>query len=235
MRISTVEIKTAEAAMPAHLAEPEGKGPFPGVVVIMEAFGLSPHICDIANRLAGEGYVALAPDFYYRDLPDNKADYDQLERAIGLMQKVDDEKFVDDMRATLSFLRSRENVGEQKLGVTGFCMGGRLSFLTACALPDEIAASAPFYGGGIVNHLPQADRVRCPLTLFFGEKDAYIPLEQVTQIDTKLKELGKDYRLKTYPGAEHGFFCSERESYQEVAARDAWKTLLSFFSTNLRG
>ena len=98
MRISTVEIKTAEAAMPAHLAEPEGKGPFPGVVVIMEAFGLLPHICDVANRLAGEGYVALAPDFYYRDLPDNKADYDQLERAIGLMQKVDDEKFVDDMR-----------------------------------------------------------------------------------------------------------------------------------------
>ncbi len=235
MQTSTVEIKTAEATMPAHLAEPEGKGPFPGVVVIMEAFGLLPQICDVANRLAGEGYVALAPDFYYRDLPDNKAGYDQLERAISLMQRVDDEKFLDDMRATLSFLRSRENMQGQKLGVTGFCMGGRLSFLTACALPEEIAASAPFYGGGIVNHLAQADRIRCPLFLFFGEADPYIPMEQVTQIDTKLKELGKDYQLKTYPDADHGFFCSERASYQDVAARDAWKTLLGFFAGNLRG
>ncbi len=235
MRTSTVEIKTAEAAMPAHLAEPEGQGPFPGVVVIMEAFGLLPHICDVANRLADEGYVALAPDFYYRDLPDNKAGYDQLERAITLMQRVDDEKFLDDMRATLSFLRARENVESRKLGVTGFCMGGRLSFLTACALPDEIAACAPFYGGGIVNHLPQADRMRCPITLFFGEEDPYIPMDQVIQIDARLKELGKSYQLKTYPGANHGFFCSERTAYQAAAARDAWTTLLSFFSRNLQG
>ncbi len=235
MRTSTIEIKLAEAAMPAHLAEPEGKGPFPGVIVIMEAYGLVPQICDVANRLAAEGYVALAPDFYYRQLPDNKAGYDQLERAIALMQQVDDEKFVDDMRATLNFLRSRENVNGQKIGVTGFCMGGRLSFLSACALPDEIAASAPFYGGGIVNHLPQADRIHCPLCLFFGEADPYIPMDQVRQIDAKLEQLGKTYQLKSYPGADHGFFCSERASYQDAAARDAWKTLLSFLSAHLRG
>jgi len=235
MRTSTIQIKTAEATMPAHLAEPEGPGPFPAVVVIMEAFGLVPQICDVANRLAGEGYVALAPDFYYRQLPDNKAGYDKLERAIALMQQVDDGKFVDDMRATLGYLKSRENVDGQKLGVTGFCMGGRLSFLTACALPDEIAASAPFYGGGIVNHLDQADRIHCPMSLFFGEQDPYIPMDQVRQIGAKLEQLGKSYQLKSYPGADHGFFCSERASYQEAAASDAWKTLLGFFAENLRG
>ncbi len=221
--------------MPAVLIEPEGDGPFPAVVVIMEAFGLLPHIEEVAERLAGSGYLALAPDFYYRELPDNRVSYDQLDRAIALMQKVDDGKFTEDMRATLAFLRDRPDVNPEKLAVTGFCMGGRLSFLTACALPNEIAAAAPFYGGGITGLLPVADRIQAPLLLFFGEQDSFIPMAEVREIDERLRVLGIDYRLRAYPGADHGFFCDERASYHAEAAADAWKQLENFFAEKLGG
>jgi carboxymethylenebutenolidase len=234
MRTSTVEIRTPEGAMPAHLAEPEGRGPFPAVVVIMEAFGLVPHIRSVAERLAGEGYVALAPDFYWRMLPDNAVGYDRLDRAIALMQKVNDAKFTEDMRAALDWLAAREDVDGTRIGVTGLCMGGRLSFLTACALPDRIAAAAPFYGGGIANHLAQADRIQAPLYLFFGEKDAFIPLDQVQRIEARLAELGKTFHCKVYPGADHGFFCEERTSYHAEAAADAWRELTRFFARHLK-
>jgi carboxymethylenebutenolidase len=230
----TVQIQAADGTMSAHLALPSGGGPRPAVVVIMEAFGLVKHIREVADRLAGEGYVAIAPDFYYRDAPHNSFGYDELPKALGLMQKVNDERFVEDMRATVRQLRSLPEVGTSKLGVTGFCMGGRLTFLSACALPAEIAAAAPFYGGGIVGHLGQAGAIRCPLELFFGGKDPFIPMTQVEQIDAKLKELGKRYTLKTYPNANHGFFCNDRESYDAGAASDAWKELRSFFAANLR-
>jgi carboxymethylenebutenolidase len=234
VRTRRVEIAAEAGAMPGHLAEPEGSGPFPAVVVIMEAFGLLPHIEQVAERLAGEGYVALAPDFYYRELPDNKVAYDRLEGAIALMQKVDDAKFALDMAAALDFLASRDDVDAARIGVTGFCMGGRLSFLTACVLPDRVAAAAPFYGGGIAGHLEQADAITCPLLLFFGEKDAFIPLDQVEQIDARLGELDKSYEVKVYPGAEHGFFCHERESHHPEAAADAWSRLQAFFAAHLQ-
>ena len=231
---SDLQIATAGGAMPAYLARPDGEGPFPCVVVIMEAFGLVPHIREVAERLASEGYVAIAPDFYYRQLPDNKVSYDELPKAIALMQKLDDAEFVKDMEATLDSLAARGDVDAAKIGVTGFCMGGRLAFLSAAALPDRIAAAVPFYGGGIAGHLARADAIRAPLYLFFGEKDAFIPLDQVQQVDDELRRLGKRYELKTYAGAEHGFFCNERASYHAEAAADAWERLLGFFEANLR-
>jgi carboxymethylenebutenolidase len=122
------------------------------------------------------------------------------------------------------------------LGVTGFCMGGALTFAAACAFPDRIGAAAPFYGGGIVNLLERADRIACPLYLFFGERDDFIPLDQVRQIEAKLRELGKDFRLEIYAGADHGFFNEERPSvYHPEAAGHAWNELKRFFEAHLKG
>ena len=234
IRTSIIEIAMPDGSMPAHLAEPEGEGSHPAVVVLMEAFGLVPHIESVCDRLAAEGYVTVAPDIYYRELPDNKVRYDQLNDAIALMQKLDDGRFVADMRATLDDLAARANVNGERLGVTGFCMGGRLAFLSACAFPDRISAAAPFYGGGITGHLDQAESIQAPLYLFFGDEDAFIPREQVDQIAARLRELGTDYKLKSYPGAAHGFFCDQRESHEPKAAEDAWSELRSFFAEHLR-
>jgi carboxymethylenebutenolidase len=234
IQTKTVQIQAADGAMSAHLAMPSGSGPRPAVVVIMEAFGLVKHIREVTNRIAEEGYVAIAPDFYYRDAPHNSFGYDELNKALGLMQKINDARFAEDMRATLSYLRGLPEVGASKLGVTGFCMGGRLSFLTACVLPNEVAAVAPFYGGGIVGLLGQAAAIRAPLYLFFGGNDPYIPLKQVDEIKAKLAELGKSHTVKTYPNANHGFFCNDRGSYDASSASDAWQELRSFLAANLR-
>jgi carboxymethylenebutenolidase len=233
MESQRVEIPTPDGRMPARLVEPEGAGPFPAVVVLMEAFGLVPHVEAVAERLAGEGYVALAPDLYYRAGPDSRVGYDQLADAIALMQKLDDARFVEDMRASLDFLAARATVREDRIGVTGFCMGGRLAFLSACALPGRVTAAAPFYGGGIVGHLDRASDIRCPLLLFFGGRDAFIPMEQVRAIEARLSELGKEHALELYPAAEHGFFCDERASHHPEAAADAWRKLTAFFRRHL--
>ena len=226
-------VTTRDGAMPVYVAEPTTPGRRPAVIVIMEAFGLNAHIEDVTRRIAAEGYVALAPDIYWRSLPENKVGYDELPKAIGLMQKVNDGKVVQDLGGALDWLAKRPNVDGAKIGVTGFCMGGRLSFLLAAELPDRIAAAAPFYGGGIAGLLSKAEKIRAPLYLFFGEKDAFIPKDQVKAIDTKLSELGKPYTLKIYTGADHGFFCNDRVSYNATAAADAWKELLGFFRKHL--
>ena len=231
IKTQSIEIQTPGGRMPAHLAEPEGAGPFPAVVVIMEAFGLLPNIERIAERIAAEGYVAVAPDFYFRVLPDkNKFGYDDLPGAIAVMSALDDADFVGDMRATVAMLKGRANASG-KVGVTGFCMGGRLSFLSACE--GLVDCAAPFYGGGITGHLPQAANIAAPLHLFFGEKDGFIPVEQVHEIEAKLSELGKTFELDLYAGADHGFFCDERESYNEAAASDSWEKLKKFLSASL--
>lgn len=233
IRTSHEQVTTPDGAMPVYIAEPTAAGRRPAVIVIMEAFGLNAHIEDVTRRVAAEGYVALAPDIYWRSLPDNKVGYDELPKAIGLMQKVNDAKVVQDAACALDALAKRPNVNAAKIGVTGFCMGGRLAFLLAAELPDRIAAAAPFYGGGIAALLPKAERIRAPLYLFFGEKDAFIPLDQVKAIDAKLKELGKPYTLKTYTGAVHGFCCNERPEYNPTAAADAWQELFGFFRKHL--
>ena len=229
-----VEIKTPDGTMPAHWMRPDGAGPFPGVIVLMEAFGLVKHIEEVAERLAGEGYAVLAPDLYYRKLPDNKVGYDELPKAIELLQSIRDDAFVADMKAALAFMKDSGQVNADGIGMTGFCMGGRLTFLSACALPGEIKAAAPFYGGGIANHLGQASAIKAPMLLFFADQDGFIPLDQVQAVDAKLKELGKDYRIKRYADADHGFFCNHRASYNEAAAQDAWNELKGFFARHLK-
>lgn len=231
---TVVNIKTPDGSMPAHWLVPDGSGPFPAVMVYMEAFGLVSHIEDVAARLAAEGYAVLAPDLYYRSLPDNKVGYNELPKAIKLMQALQDDRFVEDIKAALAFMKASGKVVADAIGVTGFCMGGRLAFLTACALPDQIAAAAPFYGGGIHNHLGQADAIKAPLLLFFADRDGFIPLDQVQAIDAKLAALGKDYRIKRYADADHGFFCSDRASYHEPSAKDAWVELKAFFAKHLK-
>ena len=232
IRTSQAKVATPDGSMPVYIAEPTAAGRHPAVIVVMEAFGLNHNIEEITRRIAGEGYVALAPDVYYR-WPDNKAGYDELPKAIGLMQKLDDAKIVADVRAALDFLGKKPNVNAAKVGITGFCMGGRISFLVAAELADRIAASAPFYGGGIAGLLGKADKIKAPLHLFFGEKDAFIPQDQVKAIDAKLRELKKSYKLDNYTGADHGFFCNERASYNEKAASDAWTKLKAFFRESL--
>ena len=229
---STVQITTPDGPMSGFLARPSGEDKYPTVLVIMEAFGLNDHIKDVAGRLAGEGYVALAPDMYHRQ-PNAVVGYDELPEAIRLMTTTRDDAIVSDLSAALAYLKAQPFVRADRIGITGFCMGGRISFLAASALPD-LKAAAPFYGGGIGGLLDRAADIKCPILLFFGDQDPFIPNEEVEKIASTLRDLKKDAEVKVYAGAPHGFFCNERDSYRPDAAADAWERLKTFFARHLK-
>ncbi|WP_026732469.1 dienelactone hydrolase family protein [Fischerella sp. PCC 9605] len=230
-----VMIPTPDGQMPAFLCTPAEDAQKPAIILLMEAFGLTPHIRDVAARIAKEGYVVLAPDLYYRELPNNKFGYDEVEQAMAMMYRLDLKSVEEDIRAALAYVKSRSDVSPSKVGVTGFCLGGGLTFLTACKLSDEIAAAAPFYGMVYDEWIDAVDNITVPVYLFFGGVDPFIPLERVRQIESRFKELGKEYTLKVYSDADHGFFCHERSSYNRLAAEDSWRELTRFFHKHLQG
>jgi carboxymethylenebutenolidase len=228
---SMVHLTAADGDMPAFLARPSSPGKYPAIVVVMEAFGLNGHIKDVAGRLAATGAVALAPDMYYRQ-PNSVVGYDQLPDAIRLMTSLRDEAIAADMGGVTAYLQSRDFVRPDRIGITGFCMGGRITFLTACK-NSEVKAAAPFYGGGIGGLLDQAPKITCPMLLFFGGEDPFIPNDEVENIKQTLARLKKSAEVIAYPGAPHGFFCNERDSYRPEAAKDSWERLTKFFRAHL--
>jgi carboxymethylenebutenolidase len=236
---TTIRLRTGEGEMKCHQAQPRGQGKFPAVIVIMEAFGLNDHIKDVTERVAAEGYVALAPDLYYRESP-NVVGYDQLQEAIGLMQRLDTEKVAVDLQRVITHLKTQTFVNGNRIGITGFCMGGTIAFMAACRFPTDIKAAVPFYGGSIADDSPTAplnaaSNLQAPVLCFFGEHDPYIPLSQVRKIEETLRALGKTHEVKVYAGADHGFFCDERASYHPEAAQDAWEHTKTWFAKYLQG
>jgi carboxymethylenebutenolidase len=237
-----IEVKGEAGAMPGYLARPQSDGKHPAIVVVQEAFGLNQHIRDVAARIAREGYVTLAPDLYYRE-KGAVVGYNNLQEAIRLMMGLYDDMIVADMTAAIDHLKAQSFVRVDRIGVTGFCMGGRITFLTACRNSD-VKAALPFYGGGIGSAQPSektpkapleyADRLTAPMLLFFGESDPFIPLDEVEKIKQRLAELKKNAETVVYPGAPHGFFCNERDSYRADAAKDAWERLVKFFAKHLQ-
>lgn len=237
-----VQVEAEAGAMPAFMARPSGDGKHPGVVVVQEAFGLNAHIKDVAARVAREGYVTLAPDLYYRE-KNAVVGYDNLQEAIRLMMQLWDDKIVKDMAGAIAHLQQQPFVRADRIGVTGFCMGGRITFLTACVNP-AVKAAVPFYGGGIAAVMQPSERtpkapleyaeaLSAPMLLFFGADDSFIPPDQVERIKARLAALKKDAETIVYPGAPHGFFCNERDSYRPDAAKDAWERLRKFFAQHL--
>jgi len=226
-----VIISTQDGAMPAFVASPGGRERRAAVIVVQEAFGLNEHIKDVAARLAGEGYVALAPDMYYRGGAGRTAGYGDLKTAIDMMSALSDDGIVADVDAAARWLQAQPTVRGDQLGITGFCMGGRISYLAACALPTTFRAAVPFYGGGIP--IERTETLACPVLAFFGEEDSFIPMEQVRALEDAARRHGKPVEVVVYPGAPHGFFCNERESYRAGAAADAWERLVTFLAQHL--
>jgi carboxymethylenebutenolidase len=239
-----IDIEAADGAMSAQLAEPADASrsrQYPGIVVVMEAFGLNQHIKDVARRIAAEGYVTLAPDVYYRER-NSVVGYQQLPEAIRLMSGLWDDKVVADMSAAIAALGARPAVRAGGVGMTGFCMGGRITFLTACR-NAAIKAAVPFYGGGIASGqasaqtpsvpIDLASQLRCPVLAFFGADDPFIPPADIERVRSTLAACGPQHEVVVYDGAPHGFFCDERDSYRPDAAKDAWKRTLAFFAKHL--
>jgi len=241
VEITTERIKTADG-VEGYIARPKGQKA-PALVVHFEIFGVNGHIQDVCNRIAQEGYVALAPDYYWR-LEQRTAPYSDMKAAFALAANLKDEEILSDVGSCLRYLQKQDFVEADATGTLGFCMGGRLAFLTAAAYPKEIAAAVCFYGGGLAGEnrrggqtrdpLEEAPKVRCPVLLIYGEIDQFILPQHVDQFTSRLKQLGKAYQSYVYPGAGHGFFCNDRPSYNAAAAKDAWQKTLDFLEGSLK-
>jgi len=232
-----VTIHTPDGPMTAFVTAPTeaGGAPRPAVLLLMEAFGLTGHIRDVARRIAREGYVVLAPDLYHREPGPRTFGYDDVDEAMATMYRLDLADGLErDLRAALAHLKARPDVRAERIGVTGFCLGGGVTFFCAAALSDQIAAAAGFYGMVPNEWLERAGAIDVPLLLLFGGMDPFIPLGRVAQIQSRLAEAGKDARIELYREADHGFFCDERDSYDAASAADAWEKLKAFFAVHLR-
>lgn len=227
---SEVMIFTPDGQMPAVLVTSTQLDRKPAVLLLMEAFGVTSHIRDVAVRIAAEDYTVLIPDLYYRELPNNKFGYDEVDQAMAMMWRLDfGQPMENDLKAALVYLKTLNNVCSDRIGVTGFCLGGGLTFLTACRFSREIAAAAPVYGMVLDEWIDAVKEITVPMYLFFGGQDPFISRDRIQQINTRFRELGKDYRLKIYSDAGHGFFCNERSDYNPTATADAWSELKQFF------
>lgn len=234
---STLQLNTPDGKMETYEARPKDGGSRPAIIVLMEAFGLNGHIKDVTERVAREGYVAAAPDLYHRE-SQRIVPYKELQKAIGLMNRLQDPKVMDDVGAVISHLKSQNYVKSGAIGVTGFCMGGRLTYLAAAHHNKDVKAALAFYGGGIPmgkpSPLERTGEIQCPVYMFFGGKDPLIPQEHVEKINQALTDSRKSFMIKVYPEATHGFFCNERESYHPDSAKDAWDKFRWFFAQNLK-
>jgi carboxymethylenebutenolidase len=231
-------VQSGSEQMPCHLARPASGGPYPGLIVVMEAFGLNDNIRGLTDRFAAEGFVAISPNLYFRQ-PNNVVGYDNLPGAIKLMGSVNDDQIAGDTGAAVNYLKTLKEV-KPKFGTTGFCMGGRVAFLTAVRNP-EVYATAPFYGGGMTRPgqpggrapIDDAGNLKGPVLAFFGGKDAFIPMAEVDKFRDALNRAGKPAEIVLYADADHGFMCDERPSYNPVHAKEAFAKTIAFFKQNL--
>jgi carboxymethylenebutenolidase len=239
-----IQIPTEGAAMGGYLARPADGSVYPAVLVFMEIFGINSHIREVTERLAGEGYVALAPDFFHRTGPGVEYGYDEagFGKGMELLNQLAADEMIADANAALTYLRSRDDVNGDRIGAMGFCIGGHMTYLTACE--TDVRASASFYGGGVAapqgpggqaSTLGRTSRIRGRILCLFGDQDAFIPSDQVEAVRSALEESGIRNEIVIYPGADHGFFCDQRPAYQKKAAADAWERVKALFAEELSG
>lgn len=235
-------IDVAGQPMPTFLALPAASGPRPVVLVFEEVFGVNVHIRDVCQRLAREGYVAIAPDYHHRAWkPGTQLGYTPEDMKVGmaLIPKLTVEGLNADIGATLAYVKARKEADASKLGAIGFCIGGHIAYYAAATQPIKVTAS--FYGGGTAvfgpgGTQPTVERtgdIKGRITCFFGADDPMIPKEQRDKIEAALAEHAIPHEIVLYQGATHGFFCDQRGSYNPTAAADAWERVKKLFAAEL--
>ena len=233
-------------ALPAYVARPEGSGPFPVVIVASEIFGIHAYIQDTCRRLAKAGYVAIAPAFFVRAAdPAPLTDMRQIQTIVAAAGY---EQVMGDIAASLEWVSQQPWANADKVGITGFCWGGKVVWQAAArfaaidagvawygrlapsatATPEQIAAGAPW-------PVDLADDLKAPVIGLYGENDGGIPLSTVEAMNAALQRAGaRESGITVYPAAQHGFHADYRQSYSAADATDGWAKLLALFDARLK-
>ncbi|MCD0502077.1 dienelactone hydrolase family protein [Bordetella petrii] len=235
------QLPVVDGQIAAYYAAPEGKSGLPVVLVVQEIFGVHEHIKDICRRLAKAGYLAIAPELYQRQ--GDPSQYNDVPRLVAdIVSKVPDEQVYADLDASLAWA-GQHGGDTRRVGITGFCWGGRLTWMYAAHNP-AVRAGVAWYGklsaghGPLIKHvvLDVAGQTHAPVLGLYGGQDTSIPLEDVEQLRARLaqgNEAARASEVVVYPDAGHGFLADYRPMYREPDARDGWQRMLAWFKRYL--
>ncbi|WP_353229911.1 dienelactone hydrolase family protein [Novosphingobium sp.] len=239
-----IVIPTADGHCPAHLLTPAGTGPWPAVIVYMDALAIRPALIALAQRIADAGYCVLLPDFFYRagayPVMDPVVVFQgDLMGTIGpLMATTGYGPATRDTQALLGWLETRSDVARFPMGVVGYCMGGGMALTAAGRFPDQIAAAASFHGGALATDAPDsphllAPHIRAEVLVAGADKDDFYPLAMHQRLVAALDAAGLRYTAEIYAGALHGWMQTDFPVYDHDAAERGWAELLALFARNL--
>lgn len=239
------DVRTADGAMDCHAFSAEGHGPWPAVILYMDAFGIRPHLAEMAQRLASHGYFVVVPNLYYRSGPyapfDPKLVFSEgpeRDRFKGMIQSINNTVVMRDTEAVLAAIEQQRSVRPGPVGVVGYCMGGGFALCAAGAYPERVAAAASFHGGSLATDKPDsahllANRMRARVYIGVAEIDPSFSREQQERLEHALTAAGVDYTLEVYPGAKHGFAVTGHLVYDREASEKHWDRLLTLFAETL--
>ena len=242
MPLRWVDVDVGGQAMECCLSYPEASGRFPAILVIQEIYGVDSHIQAVVEGLPRKEYVGLAPAMYHRQGRMTVGLRGELDLARERHKECTDIGIVADIKAAVEFLKAQTFVQADRIGIVGFCFGGRVAYLAACNLSD-IKATVAFYGvnmlapeGGIgPSPIEQTVNITSPVLGLAGERDHLSPPEQTEKLEAELKKHGKTYEFHAYPNVGHGFVVDGNSRYDPEAAKDAWQRTWTWFDKYLKG
>ena len=246
MQHTEIQIETADGHCPTHVYHPDGRGPWPGVIVYMDAVGIRPAMMEIAERVASAGYYVLLPNVFYRTpdfdpreglrlFSDPEYRKDMMSRVIPTASRAN---VMRDTEALLAHLDSAPEVHRDGIGVTGYCMGGRLAMLAAGTFGDRISAAASYHASGLATDSPDsphrlAPTMKARVYVAGAIEDAGFDDAQKHRLDEALTAAGVDHMIETY-NARHGFVPRDTPVHDEAATKRHWDTLLPLFAHTLQ-
>ncbi len=239
-----ITLRTQDGECPVFVASPDSDGSWPGVIFYMDAFGIRPAMKEMATRLAGEGYVVLLPDLYYRigaygPLSPKALFAGDFRAAIApLAASTDNHRAAEDTKAFLDYLQGRKDVAGDKVGVVGFCMGGGMALTAAGFYPDRIGAAASFHGGRLATDDPKSPhllvpRIKAHIYVAAADNDQSYPPDMAVRFEGALAEAGTPHFCETYHGKAHGWMKPDMPVFDAEAADRGWRELVALYSRTL--
>lgn len=242
MSETEIDVPAADGVADAYFVKPDGPGPYPGVLLFMDVFGLRPQIREKAARIAERGYAVLVPNLFYRgarsplvepgELADAAGRGAAYQRLVPSVQALTRERIIADTGAYLDFLATRDGVAAGPAGVVGYCMGGRNALIVAAAHPERIALLASFHAGGVVTDAPDSPHLSVPAILaeaYFGhaDDDGSMTPEHVKALEEAFESAGVTYTSELYAGAQHGFTMADTSAHDPAAEQRHWAALFA--------